>query len=85
MDDEGSECSRSVAFALSLLAFVALCGMHRLYVGRTKSFILQFITVGGLGAWQLVDAVKILLGRFEDAQGRRVVRWAISADREAQD
>lgn len=67
--------SRTVALVLSLLMFVGLCGLHRLYVGKVGTFILQLITAGGFGIWQIIDIVRILMGSFEDAQGRDISEW----------
>ena len=67
--------SRTVALILSLLIFSAFAGLHRLYVGKIGTFILQFLTLGGLGIWQLIDIVRIMLGSFEDAQGRKIADW----------
>ena len=51
------------------------CGLHRLYVGKFVTFILQLLTLGGLGIWQIIDIVRIISGSFEDAQGRRISDW----------
>lgn len=67
--------SRTVTFVLSLLIFCGFCGMHRLYTGKIFTFILQFVTFGGLGIWQIIDIVRILLGNFDDAQGRDILEW----------
>lgn len=67
--------SRTVTFCLALLGYVGLFGVHRLYVGKIFTFILQLVTVGGLGIWQLIDAIRILMGSFEDAQGRKISEW----------
>ena len=55
--------------------FVGLCGLHRLYAGKVGTFILQLITAGGFGIWQIIDIVRILMGSFEDAQGRDISEW----------
>ena len=70
--DDSSEQRAWVAMALSCLGFVGLCGMHRLYVGRIWSALLQLITLGGLGVWQVVDMVRIILGRFTDEDQLRL-------------
>lgn len=67
--------SRTVALALSLLMFAGVCGLHRLYAGKIFTFILQLITAGGFGIWQIIDIVRILMGSFEDAQGRDICEW----------
>lgn len=55
--------------------FVGLCGIHRLYTGKIITFILQLITAGGFGIWQIIDIVRILMGTFDDAQGRDITEW----------
>jgi hypothetical protein len=68
-----SEKSRGVALALA--ALLGPFGAHRFYVGRPKSGALMLATVGGLGIWYLYDIVMVLAGEFEDARGRRLLRW----------
>lgn len=68
--------SRTVTLILALCYFVVgLGGLHRLYAGKIVTFILQLITLGGLGIWQIIDIVRILMGTFEDAQGRDISEW----------
>lgn len=67
--------SRTVTLCLSLLIFLGLGGIHRLYTGRIFTFILQLVTAGGFFIWQLIDMIRILLGTFEDAQGRDISEW----------
>lgn len=68
--------SRTVALVLAIALFCcSFGGLHRLYTGKIFSFFLQFITLGGLGIWQIIDIVRILLGSFEDAQGRELKDW----------
>lgn len=67
--------SRTVTLVLALLMFCAICGLHRLYTGKIVSFIIQLITLGGFGIWQLIDIVRILVGSFDDAQGRKITDW----------
>ena len=57
------------------LGLVGICGAHRLYMGRKLSGLLQLISLGGLGVWQMADAVWLLLGRLKDAHGARVRLW----------
>lgn len=68
--------SRTVCLVLALLFFVfGLGGLHRLYTGKFFTFILQLITFGGLGIWQIIDIVRIVLGSYGDAQGRDITEW----------
>ena len=43
--------------------------MHRFYVGKVGTGILQLLTFGGLGIWALIDFVMIVCGSFKDGQG----------------
>ena len=49
--------------------------MHRYYVGKVATGLLQFFTFGGLGLWWLLDLLVILLGGFTDKEGRLITKW----------
>jgi hypothetical protein len=49
--------------------FLGFAGGHRFIMGY-KSWILQFITLGGLGIWSLYDLVKIALNEMPMADGK---------------
>lgn len=49
--------------------------MHRFYVGKVGTGVLQLVTVGGLGIWALVDLILILVGSFRDKQDRLLINW----------
>lgn len=61
-----------VAFVFVLVGLFGICGLQRLYVGRVCTGILQLLTLGLFGVWQVSDMVQILLGVFCDAQGGRL-------------
>lgn len=50
--------------------FFGVFGVHRFYVGKFWTGLLLLATGGGFGIWWIVDLVLILLGRFDDAEGR---------------
>ena len=52
-----------------LCFFLGVLGVHRFYVGKIGTGILQLITFGGLGIWALVDFIIIVTGNFKDASG----------------
>jgi serine/threonine protein kinase len=66
---------RSYALLFASLQFLGLAGMHRFYAGRTGTGIVWLLTFGLAGIGQVVDVILLLLGRFRDADGRRLLRW----------
>ena len=62
-----SEKSNTVA--LLLCFFLGVFGIHRFYVGKIGTGILQLVTLGGLGIWALIDMIIIILQKFEDKEG----------------
>lgn len=54
---------------LLLSIFVGTLGVHRFYVGKIGTGILQLITLGGCGIWTLIDIIMIITGKFEDKDG----------------
>ncbi|MEO3777192.1 TM2 domain-containing protein [Micromonospora sp. B11E3] len=65
---------RSWLVALLLCFFFGIIGVHRFYVGKTGTGILQIVTFGGLGLWTLIDFIVILVGGFRDKQGQPLAR-----------
>ncbi|WGK69818.1 TM2 domain-containing protein [Candidatus Haliotispira prima] len=68
--------SRLVAVLLSW--FLGYFGVHRFYLGRTKSAIMQ-ILFGWLTffIWNVVDLIMLLCGTFRDNEGKLVKDWAV--------
>jgi hypothetical protein len=66
---------RGWAVGLAGLQFVGIAGIHRFYAGRTGSGILYLLTFGLAGVGTLVDVIRLMTGRFTDAQGRPLARW----------
>ena len=76
MDETISPRSRTVTLILACLLFCSCCGgLHRIYTGIIISGILQILTGGGFVIWQVIDIIRILLGSFDDAQGRDIAEW----------
>jgi hypothetical protein len=58
-----------------LCAAFGIFGAHRFYVGKTKSGLLQLLTIGGLGIWYAIDILILLFGEFTDSDGRKIKEW----------
>ena len=54
---------------LLLALFLGGLGIHRFFVGKIGTGILQLITLGGLGIWALIDVIMIIVGSFKDKSG----------------
>ncbi len=68
--------SRTITLILACLLFVVgLGGLHRFYTGKIISGIIQLITGGGFLVWQIIDIARIIIGSYEDAQGREISQW----------
>ncbi|RZU73695.1 TM2 domain-containing protein [Micromonospora kangleipakensis] len=65
---------KSWVVALLLCFFVGVLGVHRFYVGKVGTGVLQLITFGGLGIWTLIDFILILVGSFKDKQGQPLAK-----------
>jgi TM2 domain-containing membrane protein YozV len=58
-----------------LCFFVGWLGAHRFYAGKPLTGVLMLITLGGLGIWQLIDLIIIIVGAFKDGEGRTISEW----------
>jgi len=71
---EPSVKSRLVTFLLC--TFLGGIGIHRFYVGKITSGIMQILFGWAtLFIWNLVDWIMILAGGFKDIDGKRVIVW----------
>ncbi len=61
--------------AAILCFFLGFLGVHRFYVGKIGTGIVQLITCGGLGIWALIDFIMIVVGSFTDADGNKITQW----------
>ena len=70
----GESPKRIVPTAL-LAFFVGVFGVHRFYVGKIGTGLLQLVTLGGLGIWALIDLIFIVIGEFTDRDGNKIKEW----------
>jgi TM2 domain-containing membrane protein YozV len=65
--------------------FLGVFGVHRFYLRKIGTGLLQLFTFGGLGIWWLVDMIMILLGKFKDKDGATIpninpkLSWSVFA------
>jgi TM2 domain-containing membrane protein YozV len=70
-----SNTPKRILPAFLLNAFLGVFGIHRFYVGKIGTGLLQLVTVGGFGIWWIVDHVLITWGSFTDKQQNRLTQW----------
>lgn len=70
-----SASKKRILPAALLCFFLGFLGVHRFYVGKVGTGILQLLTLGGLGIWALIDFVLIVAGIFTDSDGQKIDQW----------
>jgi TM2 domain-containing membrane protein YozV len=68
-----SQKSRGAAFILCF--FLGAFGIHRFYLGKPITGLLQLFTLGGFGFWALIDLIRIFCGAFSDGQKKKLANW----------
>ena len=61
--------------AAILCFFFGILGIHRFYVGKIGTGIVQLVTGGGFGIWALIDFIMIIVGAFTDSEGNKITQW----------
>ncbi len=61
---------KSFTIATVLCFFLGVLGIHRFYVGKIFTGILQLVSGGGFGVWWIIDLIRLILGKFTDDEGR---------------
>ena len=74
---------KSFVAALILCLLLGCLGIHRFYVGKIGTGILQLITMGGLGIWVLIDIIMIAIGKFTDKGGLPILAGEAPAPAES--
>ena len=72
---EGNVSSKGRLAAALLCFFFGVIGVHRFYVGKVGTGIIQLLTLGGAGIWLLIDFIMILAGSFTDKDGKVIKNW----------
>jgi TM2 domain-containing membrane protein YozV len=70
-----SATDKRILPALLLCFFFGVFGVHRFYVGKVGTGILQLVTFGGLGIWAFIDFILIVVGAFTDKAGNKLNQW----------
>ena len=68
-DTEALKSEKGFLPTLLLAIFLGGLGIHRFFVGKIGTGILQLLTLGGLGIWALIDIIIIAVGSFKDKNG----------------
>ena len=70
-----STTDKRILPAFLLCFFLGIFGIHRFYVGKVGTGIIQLFTLGGLGIWALIDLIMIVVGSFTDKDGNKISLW----------
>jgi len=70
MSEQAVSKQKSWWVALFLSIFLGFFGIDRFYIGRTRSGIVQLVTLGIFGVWWLSDIILIASDYRKDATGQ---------------
>lgn len=72
---ESIESEKRILVGFLLCFFLGCFGLHRFYVGKIGTGILQLLTLGGLGIWALIDLIFLATGSFKEKDGKILKNW----------
>ncbi|MBU3069145.1 TM2 domain-containing protein [Aestuariicella sp. G3-2] len=72
---EANVSDKKILPAFLLCFFLGILGVHRFYVGKIGTGVLQILTLGGLGIWAFIDLIIIVVGSFKDKEGNTLTTW----------
>ena len=70
--EELNKKEKSWIVTILLCLFLGMFGIHRFYTGKTKSAIIQLLTLGGVGIWTFIDLIVIANQKFQDTNGNEI-------------
>lgn len=70
MEATQTQSPKDFTITTILCFFLGALGIHRFYVGKILTGILQLISGGGFGIWWIIDLVRLIMGKFTDNEGR---------------
>jgi TM2 domain-containing membrane protein YozV len=74
-EQASSRSLKRILPAAILCFFFGVFGVHRFYVGKVGTGILQLFTLGGFGIWAFIDFIMIVVGSFRDSDGNQINLW----------
>jgi ribosomal protein L37E len=74
-EQASSRSLKRILPAAILCFFFGVFGVHRFYVGKVGTGILQLFTLGGFGIWAFIDFIMIVVGSFRDSDGNEINLW----------
>ena len=69
MSSQSGNSEKEFVTTLILAILLGGLGVHRFYVGKTGTGIIQLFTLGGFGIWALIDVIIIATQKFTDSEG----------------